>query len=67
MPPVLSSWAADLAAQELTYRCEQHPSGSASRWKIQPILFHYLSYNHLTITIYLIFFHGLPYDHFEVL
>ena len=66
MPPVLSSWAADLAAQELTYRCEQHPSGSASRWKIQPILFHCLSYNPFN-NYYLIFFHDLPYDHFEAL
>ena len=24
MPPVLSSWAAAFAAQELMYRCEQH-------------------------------------------
>ena len=28
MPPVLSSWAAVFAAQELMYRCEQHLSGS---------------------------------------
>ena len=28
MPPVLSSWAAVSEAQELMYRCEQHPSGS---------------------------------------
>ena len=28
MPPVLSSWAAGFAAQELMYRCEQHLSES---------------------------------------
>ena len=28
MPPVLSSWAAVFAAQELMYRCEQHLSES---------------------------------------
>ena len=28
MPPVLSSWATVIVAQELMYRCEQHLSGS---------------------------------------